>query len=80
MEPILRKPGFGTKDNPYIVPSFEHKRLVGCICEEDATGVCHMWVHKGDPRRCECGYWFKAVDAFNHLEAMQKELDEGLIS
>lgn len=77
MEPIVRGPG--TKDNPILVPSFESKRLVGCLCEEDATSFCYMWVHKGDPRRCECGYWVKCVDAVNHFEQIQKELDEGLL-
>ena len=53
---------------------------MGCVCEEDATSICWMWVHKGDPRRCECGYWMKCVDAVNHFEQIQKELDEGLVS
>jgi len=67
------KRGPGTKDNPNIVPSFEPKRLVGCICEEDATSINWMWVHKGDPRRCDCGYWFKTVDAENHFAKLKEE-------
>jgi len=61
------KRGPGTKDKPNIVPSFESKRLVGCICEEDATSINWMYVHKGDPKRCECGYWFKCEDAEDHF-------------
>jgi len=67
------KRGPGTKDKPNIVPSFEEKRLVGCVCEEDATTINWMWVHKGDPRRCECGYWFKCEDAFDHFATVEKE-------
>lgn len=65
MNPIKRGPG--TKDNPNLVPSFEEKRLIGCVCEEDATSVNWMWVHKEEPKRCECGHWFKCVDAVDHF-------------
>jgi len=64
------KRGPGTKDKPNVVPSFEEKRLIGCICEEDATSINWMYVHKGDPKRCECGYWFKAVDAVDQFETV----------
>lgn len=50
-------------DNPNLIPSFESKRLIGCLCEEDQTHVNYMWVHLGEPKRCECGHWFKAVPA-----------------
>lgn len=68
--------GEGTKDNPNIVPAFEAKRLVGCVCEEDSNSVRYMWVHKTEPKRCSCGYWFKCVDAVDHFDIVQKELDE----
>lgn len=55
--------GAATKENPCLVPSWEDKTVVGCICQEDQTHICYMWVHKGEPKRCECGHWFKAVDA-----------------
>lgn len=74
LEPQVR--GAGTKDNPNVVPAFESKRLVGCVCEEDSNSVKYMWVHKSEPKRCQCGYWFKCVDAFNHFEAVQREIDE----
>ncbi|XP_015921187.1 cytochrome c oxidase subunit 5B, mitochondrial [Parasteatoda tepidariorum] len=57
------KRGAGTKDNPNLVPSFESKRIVGCICDEDSTAINWLWVHKDDPKRCACGHWFKLVDA-----------------
>ncbi|XP_014674191.1 PREDICTED: cytochrome c oxidase subunit 5B, mitochondrial-like [Priapulus caudatus] len=53
----------GTKDTPNQIPSIFDKRLVGCICEEEATCVTWMWLYKGEPRRCECGHWFKLVEA-----------------
>ena len=73
------KRGPGTKSNPNLVPSFEEKRLVGCVCEEDATTINWMWVHKGDPKRCECGYWFKAIDAVNHFEQVEKEMEAEIL-
>ncbi|XP_050737924.1 cytochrome c oxidase subunit 5B, mitochondrial-like [Eriocheir sinensis] len=53
----------GAKANPTVVPSFYEKRLVGCICEEDATCINWMWLEKGETKRCECGYWFQLADA-----------------
>lgn len=55
------KRGPGTKDCPNEIPSACDSRIVGCICEEDATSVAWMWLHQGVPRRCACGYWFKLV-------------------
>lgn len=57
------KRGPGTKDSPNLIPSHLEKRMIGCICEEDATVINWMWLHRGDPKRCECGHWFKIVDA-----------------
>uniref|UniRef100_A0A4D5RA10 Mitochondrial cytochrome c oxidase subunit Vb n=1 Tax=Scolopendra viridis TaxID=118503 RepID=A0A4D5RA10_SCOVI len=56
------KRGPGTKDNPNLVSSVLPKRLIGCICEEDATCINWMWLHMGEPKRCECGYWFKLIE------------------
>ncbi|XP_012288494.1 cytochrome c oxidase subunit 5B, mitochondrial-like [Orussus abietinus] len=55
------KRGPSTKDCPTLVPSAFDSRLVGCICEEEATSINWMWLHQGSPRRCECGFWFKLV-------------------
>ena len=49
----------GTKENPKQVFSIFDERLVGCICEEDATYVNWMKLTKGEPQRCECGHWFQ---------------------
>uniref|UniRef100_A0A7N5KJF0 Cytochrome c oxidase subunit 5B, mitochondrial n=1 Tax=Ailuropoda melanoleuca TaxID=9646 RepID=A0A7N5KJF0_AILME len=52
----------GTKDDPHLVPSVSSARLVGCICEEDATEIYYMWLHKGKMERCpSCGTHFKLV-------------------
>lgn len=52
----------GGKSNPTLIPSAFDARIVGCVCEEDATSVTWMWLHKGQPKRCECGYWYKLVE------------------
>jgi len=57
------KRGPGTKDKPNVVASFYDKRIVGCICHEDAFYIQYMWLHKDEMKRCQCGYWFKLVDA-----------------
>ncbi|XP_076049449.1 cytochrome c oxidase subunit 5B, mitochondrial-like [Oratosquilla oratoria] len=38
----------GDSSNPTTVPSFYASRLVGCICEEDATCVNWMWLRRAD--------------------------------
>ena len=53
----------GTKEKPNLVPSVADFRVVGCVCEEDATSISWMWLYKGEPKRCECGYWFKLVES-----------------
>ncbi|KAG6438907.1 hypothetical protein O3G_MSEX000318 [Manduca sexta] len=30
--------------------------------EEHATAVTWLWLHKDNPRRCECGHWYKLVE------------------
>lgn len=57
------KRGPGTKDQPNLIPSFYEMRLVGCVCHEDAFYLNYMWLYKGEPKRCECGHWFKLVEA-----------------
>ncbi|GAB6029028.1 Cytochrome c oxidase subunit 5B [Chamberlinius hualienensis] len=52
----------GTKDVPQLIPSAFESRLIGCVCEEDATYINWMWLHKGDSKRCECGHYFKLTD------------------
>uniref|UniRef100_A0A0B8RUT2 Cytochrome c oxidase subunit 5B, mitochondrial n=1 Tax=Philothamnus irregularis TaxID=1899461 RepID=A0A0B8RUT2_9SAUR len=56
------KPYGGTKDDPHLVPSLTNVRLVGCICEEDATETYYIWLHKDKIERCpSCGAHFKLV-------------------
>ncbi|KAK7489012.1 hypothetical protein BaRGS_00019673 [Batillaria attramentaria] len=58
----VKKRAKGSFDEPTMIPSLYDKRLVGCICEEDAVSINWMYLHKGEPKRCECGYWFKLAD------------------
>ena len=51
----------GTKVNPTKVPSMDDERIVGCICEEDMTYIQWMTLKKGEPQRCDCGYFFELV-------------------
>ncbi|CAG5127277.1 unnamed protein product [Candidula unifasciata] len=53
----------GTFQEPTIITSSFNKRMVGCICEEDALSINWMTVYRGEPKRCECGYWFKLADS-----------------
>ncbi|KAB0800175.1 hypothetical protein PPYR_08055, partial [Photinus pyralis] len=53
--------GPGTKDCPTEIPSAYDKRIVGCRCNEHVSSISYMWLHRGHPKRCECGYWFKLV-------------------
>ncbi|ENN75948.1 cytochrome c oxidase subunit 5B, mitochondrial [Dendroctonus ponderosae] len=55
------KRGAGTKAQPNEIPSAFDARLVGCVCEEGSTSINWMWLHKGEPKRCECGNWFTLV-------------------
>ncbi|KAL3287206.1 hypothetical protein HHI36_001683 [Cryptolaemus montrouzieri] len=55
------KQGPGTRERPTEVPSAFDARIIGCICEEDATSVNWMWLYKGQAKRCECGHWFNLV-------------------
>ncbi|XP_034041348.1 cytochrome c oxidase subunit 5B, mitochondrial [Thalassophryne amazonica] len=59
MKPV---PCAGTKEDPHIVPSAYHKRLVGCICEEDNATIVWFWIHEGEAQRCpSCGSHYKLV-------------------
>ncbi|KAI3381882.1 hypothetical protein SNEBB_010181 [Seison nebaliae] len=60
-----------TKDNPNIVSSTFDRRLIGCVCEEDATTIVWMWIYDGEAQRCRCGHWFKLVEY-----QFPKELDQ----
>lgn len=51
----------GTANNPTEIPSAFDARLVGCICEEESVKISWMWLYKGKPKKCDCGYWFTLV-------------------
>ncbi|MCL4123631.1 UNVERIFIED_CONTAM: hypothetical protein GTU68_048875 [Idotea baltica] len=53
----------GDANNPTIVPSFCKSRIVGCICQEEATSINWMWLTQGESKRCECGFFFKLTEA-----------------
>lgn len=74
METVFVRGQNGTKEKPCEVPTFENSRLVGCICEEDASNVNYFWVHLGEQKRCECGHWFKAVEAPDYAKLVADDL------
>ncbi|CAK1593883.1 unnamed protein product [Parnassius mnemosyne] len=53
------KKGPGTFECPNLIPSAFDKRIVGCICHPDTNHIEYMWLHRGEPKRCGCGYWFE---------------------
>ncbi|KAK3727798.1 hypothetical protein QZH41_008216 [Actinostola sp. cb2023] len=53
----------GTREKPTEVPTAFGERIVGCVCEEDATVIKWMLVKKGDPHRCDCGHYFVVKEA-----------------
>jgi cytochrome c oxidase subunit 5b len=52
-----------TREKPNLVPAHFDFRIVGCMCEPDSGHVNFMVVRKGLTQRCECGAWYKAIDA-----------------
>jgi len=58
----VRKRAKGTFEEPTLIPSIYEKRLIGCVCEEDAISINWMFVFKGEPKRCHCGNWYKLVE------------------
>uniref|UniRef100_A0A1D1ZBT3 Cytochrome c oxidase subunit 5B, mitochondrial n=1 Tax=Anthurium amnicola TaxID=1678845 RepID=A0A1D1ZBT3_9ARAE len=59
----FQKRGACTKEQPQVILSSFHERLIGCICEEDSENVVWMWLRQSEPKRCACGYWFKLKQA-----------------
>ncbi|KAI8437635.1 hypothetical protein MSG28_011890 [Choristoneura fumiferana] len=53
------KRGPGTRERPNLMPSAFNQRLVGCKCNEWTNHIEWMWLHQGEPKRCNCGYWFE---------------------
>ncbi|CAF0848745.1 unnamed protein product [Didymodactylos carnosus] len=61
MMPVKRLAN-SSPENANLVPSAFDKRLIGCVCNEDVYHIKWMYVHKGEPKRCYCGHWFKVVE------------------
>lgn len=59
-------------ENPNVVQTFQGSRLIGCKCEEESTTIKYMWIHLNEPKRCECGFYFKAVPARKFWEEVGK--------
>lgn len=57
-KPIKR--GAGRENEPTEIPSAFDGRIVGCLCLGDRSPKW-MWLEKGDPKRCECGHYYKLV-------------------
>ena len=55
----MRTRGKGTKADPNIVDSFDSYRFVGCCCQDGDTNVKWFLLFDGQPKRCQCGYWFQ---------------------
>jgi len=51
----------GTRDAPTLVPSMYDERIIGCVCEEEATTIVWMVLKKGGAQRCKCGNFFQLV-------------------
>jgi cytochrome c oxidase subunit 5b len=58
----VKKRTKGTREEPTLIPSLYEKRLVGCVCDEDAISINWMFLFKGEQKRCHCGNWFKLVE------------------
>ncbi|EDV23382.1 expressed hypothetical protein [Trichoplax adhaerens] len=54
---------WGTAVNPRGVPSHFDERILGCVCEPEATQIIYMTLKKGNPQQCDCGHWWKLVEA-----------------
>lgn len=63
----------GTKEDPVIIESFFDDRMIACACEPSQTYHKYMYVYKNEMKRCQCGWWFKCVDAPRFWEKIPKE-------
>merc|ERR1712071_409977 len=68
----------GTKANPNIVPSVADFRVVGCVCEEDATAISWMWLYKGNPNavNVDTGLNWWNPSLFNEIAEIDGTLSE----
>jgi len=79
---------YGTKENPVLVPTNAHERMVACLCGEgerdspEAEPICIMLTFDEgmDTARCfDCGCWYKLVagNPFPLMEAFDEIEDTG---
>ena len=47
-----------SKAKPIPVYSTKDRRIIACSCERSENVVGFMWLYKGEPKRCNCGFWF----------------------
>lgn len=59
---LIVKRSTGGKDKPTFIPSAFDARLVGCLCDPDGYAINWMWLPAGEPKRCECGFWFQLCE------------------
>ncbi|KAM7451936.1 Cytochrome c oxidase subunit 5B [Porites harrisoni] len=48
----------GTKDKPTEVLSIYEDRIIGCVCEPDATSIVWRKLKLNELTRCDCGHYF----------------------
>lgn len=56
MKPYRGPPG--TKDKPLEVLSLHDDRIIGCVCEPDATSIVWRKLTLNKVTRCDCGHFF----------------------
>lgn len=49
------------KDKTILIPSMHEARIVGCICKTDDETINWMWISRGPPKECGCGFKFQLV-------------------
>lgn len=59
---LVIKRGPGTRECPILIPSAFSARIVGCECSDGCFNINWMWLHKEEPKRCGCGFWFQLVE------------------
>ena len=65
-----------SEQKPNIVPSLESSRLMACHCDAEGLDIRYTMLHKSCPTKCECGHWFKLIDAISPFAAQKgKKLD-----
>ena len=56
--------GMGYKEWPIPITCLptENSRMVGCYCQSDYPEVVWFQLEKGEPQRCDCGYYFTIIE------------------